>query len=75
MNIHKNAKFTPRGREEMVKLVVEHGLSYRQAAAISGVDPKTVRRWRADIASQFEAHGIGGLQTGRHDDLQPARRP
>ena len=57
VNIHKNAKLTPRGREEMVKLVVEHGLSYRQAAAISGVDPKTVRRW----VKRYEAEGIAGL--------------
>lgn len=57
MNIHKNAKLTPRGREEMVKLVVERGLSFRQAAVISGVDPKTVRRW----VRRYEVEGVAGL--------------
>src|SRR6056297_2935414 len=57
VNIHKNAKLTPRGREQMVKLVVEQGLSFRQAALISGVDPKTVRRW----VKRYQVEGVAGL--------------
>lgn len=57
VDIHKNAKLTPRGREEMVKWVLESGKSLREAAGVFRVDPKTVRRW----VKRFEAEGPAGL--------------
>ena len=32
MDTHKNARLTPKGREEMVRAVVDHGLSKSEAA-------------------------------------------
>ena len=58
MDIHKNAKLTPRGREEMVKLVIEDGWSCRRAAASYQVDPKTVSRW----GDRYRSEGRSGLQ-------------
>jgi len=58
VDIHKNAKLTPRGREEMVNLVVAHGWSCRQVAASFRVDPKTVARW----LGRYQAEGLSGLQ-------------
>ena len=58
MNVHKNAKLTPRGREGLVKLVVDSGWSVRKAAATYQVDPKTASRWVA----RYRAEGLSGLQ-------------
>ena len=58
MNTHKNAKLTPRGREDLVKLVVELGWSLRRAAAAHRVDPKTASRW----VNRFKTEGLSGPQ-------------
>lgn len=72
MDVHQNAKLTPRGRGEMVKLVVDLGWSYRQAAAASRVDPKTVSRWVA----RYRAEGPSGLQDRSSRPLScPHRTP
>ena len=42
---HHNAALTPRGRARMVRAVIDQGLSYRKAAELFHVDPKTVQRW------------------------------
>jgi len=44
MNVHKNARLTPRGRVLMIERV-ERGLSVRHAAAEAGVSERTVHRW------------------------------
>ena len=58
MDVHKNAKLTPRGREAMVKLVIESGWSQRRVAAAYHVDPKTVSRW----VTRFKEEGLSGLE-------------
>ena len=43
MNIHKNAKLTPLGRERMVQMMLD-GHTSTKAAALAGVSPVTVSR-------------------------------
>jgi cytochrome bd ubiquinol oxidase subunit I len=57
MNIHKNARLTPIGRERLVGLV-ESGQTPETAARRAGVCPRTVRKWLA----RFRAEGVAGLQ-------------
>jgi transposase-like protein len=45
MNIHKNARLTPRGRAEVVRQVLELGRSARRAGREARITEKTVRKW------------------------------
>ena len=56
MNIHKNARLTPIGRERLVKAVLS-GQTPKAAAHAAGVCPRTARKWVA----RFEAEGPAGL--------------
>src|SRR6201993_3157510 len=58
MNSHKNAPLTPRGREAMVRSVVESGLSKADAARQFNTTPKTVAKW----VKRFRAEGVNGLR-------------
>ena len=44
MNVHKNARLTPRGRERIVRQV-ESGQAPKAVAEAAGVCPRTVRKW------------------------------
>ena len=57
MNIHKNARLTPLGRERLIRQV-ESGQTPETAARSAGVCPRTVRKWLA----RFRAEGVAGLQ-------------
>lgn len=57
MNIHKNARLTPRGRERMVGMM-RSGHTPESAARLAGVCPRTARKW----LQRFEAEGPAGLQ-------------
>ena len=57
MNIHKNARLTPRGRELIVRQI-ESGQTPEAAARAAGVCPRTARKWVA----RFKAEGIEGLK-------------
>ena len=57
MNVHKNAPLTPKGREAMVRSVVEGGLSQADAACQFNTTPKTVAKW----VKRFRAEGVEGL--------------
>jgi len=57
MNSHKNALLTPRGREPMVRAVVDGGLSKASVARLYRTTPKTVAKWVA----RYRAEGIDGL--------------
>jgi len=57
VDVHKNAKLTPRGRQQLVDYVVEQGASYREAARAFGVDTKTVCRW----VQRYLGQGFEGL--------------
>src|SRR6516225_8565488 len=58
MDTHKNAPLTPRGREAMVRSVVEGGLSHAAAARQFNTTPKTVVKW----VKRFRTEGAGGLR-------------
>ena len=57
MDVHQNARLTPKGREDMVRLVVDQGLSQAAAARQFNTTPKTVRKW----VRRFREEGVGGL--------------
>jgi transposase InsO family protein len=56
MNIHKNARLTPHGRERIVMQVVS-GQAPEAAARAAGVCPRTVRKWVA----RYRSEGLAGL--------------
>jgi transposase InsO family protein len=58
MDTHKNAPLTPKGREAMVRSVIEGGLSRAEAARRFNTTPKTVAKW----VERFRAEGVQGLR-------------
>ena len=56
MNVHKNARLTPIGRERLVRRVMS-GQTPESAARLAGVCPRTARKWLA----RFKAEGPAGL--------------
>jgi transposase InsO family protein len=58
MNTHNNARLTPKGREDMVRAVVDHGLSKAATARRFNTTPKTVAKWVA----RFKAESVVGLR-------------
>ena len=58
MDTHKNAPLTPKGREAMVRCVVDRGLSKAAAARQFNTTPKTVGKW----VGRFCAEGVDGLR-------------
>ena len=58
MNVHKNAKLTPRGRAEIVHRVLHQGQTPAAVATAVGVCERTVRKWVA----RFRAEGSQGLE-------------
>src|SRR6185437_10503221 len=68
MDTHKNAPLTPRGREMMVRAVVDDGLSKAAAARRFNTTPKTVAKW----VERFEAEGVEALRLQRHTGKQIA---
>ena len=63
MNMHKNARLTPRGRERIVRQV-ESGQTTEAVAEAAGVCPRTVRKW----VDRYRREGLAGLQ-----DRSPGR--
>ena len=57
MNIHKNARLTPIGRERIARQI-ESGQTPEAAARAAGVCPRTARKWWA----RFKAEGVEGLR-------------
>jgi transposase InsO family protein len=57
MNVHKNARLTPHGRERMVRQV-ESGQTPKAVAEAAGVSVRTVRKW----VDRYRREGTAGLQ-------------
>jgi transposase InsO family protein len=57
MDVHKNAPLTPKGREAMVRSVIEGGLGKATAARQFNTTAKTVAKW----VDRFHAEGVDGL--------------
>jgi transposase InsO family protein len=51
MNVHKNARLTPRGREEAAREVLQGGRSGRAVARAFRVCERTIRKWAARAAN------------------------
>lgn len=58
MNTHNNARLTPKGREAMVRAIVDQGLSKAATARRFNTTSKTVAKWVA----RFKAEGVVGLR-------------
>jgi transposase InsO family protein len=58
MDTHENAPLTPKGREAMVRSVIEGGLTKAVAALQFNVSAKTVAKW----VKRFRAEGVNGLR-------------
>lgn len=56
MSTHDNTRLTPKGREDMVRRVVDHGLSKADAARRFNTTPKAIAKWVA----RFKAEGFVG---------------
>jgi transposase InsO family protein len=69
MNMHKNARLTPFGRERVV-MQVESGQTAEAAARAAGVCPRTVRKW----LERFRGEGLAGL-TDRSSRPHRLNRP
>jgi len=66
MNVHKNARLTPRGRAVMVSRIADEGWPVKRAAQASGVSVRTAYRWLA-------RHRLGG-ERRLHDRSSAPRR-
>lgn len=69
MDIHKNARLTPLGRERMVNMVLS-GQTPKAVSEAVGVCPRTVSKW----VKRFNAEGLSGLQD-RSSRPEQLRRP
>jgi transposase InsO family protein len=58
MDTHQNAPLTPKGREQMVRAVVDCGLSKAAAARQFNTIAKTVAKW----VERFRVEGVDGLR-------------
>lgn len=58
MDTHQNARLTPKGREEMVRAVVDRGTTRAAAAQKFNTTAKTVDKW----VDRFLAEGVEGLR-------------
>ena len=57
MNIHKNARLTPHGRDLLVRPMLDGGLRPEEAAQASGVSVRTAYKW----LRRFREEGEAGL--------------
>lgn len=57
MNIHKNARLTPLGRDRLVQLMLG-GHTPESASRLAGVCPRTARKW----LRRYQDEGLSGLQ-------------
>ena len=57
MNVHKNSRLTPHGRERIVRQV-ESGQTLKAVGEAAGVCPRTVRKW----VSRYRNEGLAGLR-------------
>jgi transposase InsO family protein len=60
MDIHKNARLTPLGRERLVKMMLA-GQTPKAASEAAGVCPRTARKW----VDRYNSEGLAGLQDRR----------
>ena len=57
MNIHKNARLTPKSREILVNRIVKLVQAVAEVAQAMGVSTRTVYKWLA----RYRSEGLAGL--------------
>ena len=57
MNVHENARLTPRGRERIARQVAS-GQTPKAVSEAAGVCPRTVRKW----VDRYRREGLAGLR-------------
>ena len=67
MNVHKNARLTPAGRDLLAQRV-DGGWTVRKAAAAAGISTRTASKWIA-------RHRLGGERRHHDRSSAPRRRP
>jgi transposase InsO family protein len=75
---HGNARLGPAGRRELVRLIVDEGMSERQAAACLSVAPGTAHRWKSRWQSADDAErgtGRWALDRSSRPRRSPRRTP
>jgi transposase InsO family protein len=70
MDIHKNARLTPKSRELLARLVTDQGSTLNAAAAALNVSRKTACKWVA----RYRLAGIDGMQDAPSRPLHSPRR-
>jgi transposase-like protein len=65
MNVHKNARLTPHGRERIVRQVLG-GQPSKAVSEAAGICPRTIRKW----VERYRREGVAGL---RDDSSRPHR--
>jgi transposase InsO family protein len=68
MNVHHNARLTPRGREAVVRRITDDHFPAKLVAAEVGISERTVRKW----LTRFRSQGSIGL---RDRSSRPRRSP
>jgi transposase len=72
MNIHKNARLTPWGREQAVRRVLELGQSARQVGRDLATTEATVRKWVARVRSGADVHDRSSRPHANPHAIAPA---
>jgi len=75
---HANARLGPAGRRELVALMIERGMTERQAAACLSVAPTTAHRWKQRWLRASPAERSSGTWTADRSSRphrSPARTP
>ena len=71
---HANARLGPAGRRELVALMIERGMTERQAAACLSVGPTTAHRWKRRWLTASAAERASGAWTADRSS-RPRRSP
>ena len=69
MNMHQNARLTPKGRELLIRRL-ERGEHPEDVACALGVSVRTVYKWRR----RYREEGLSGLQDGSSRPLNSSSR-
>lgn len=74
MSIHANARLGPAGRRELVRLIIDVGMSERQAAACLSTSPCTAHRWKRRWLTATAEERLSGAWA-RDRSSRPHRSP
>ena len=76
MSIHANARLGPAGRRELVRLIIDGGMSERRAAACLSTSPCTAHRWKRRwlmASAQERASGAWALDRSSRPHRSPRK--